>query len=176
MARRRPRRLVTTEIAERLIATTRANVERHVPEARSIMEYRVADWLQTQGQFDVVITNPPFARSGQRNRRYFIDSLILDGHRRLKPGGQLIFVQSSMADLGKTRRRLGQNGFRHEIILETEGPFRSYYFDDPTFMDEIQTVPHGFEIRDGTHYERLFVIRATLQPWKPPVGAHIVDR
>ena len=126
MARRRPRRLVTTEIAERLIATTRANVERHVPEARSIMEYRVADWLQTQGQFDVVITNPPFARSGQRNRRYFIDSLILDGHRRLKPGGQLMILDLAAHKFHQARELFGDRwlGFAESELhcwLESAG-------------------------------------------------------
>ena len=46
------------------------------------------------------MSNPPFARSGQRNRRYFIDALILRASRVLCDEGELLFVQSSMADLG----------------------------------------------------------------------------
>jgi 16S rRNA G1207 methylase RsmC len=140
MARQRPARLVVTEIAGELLETTRANVERNV-EAAGMVEYRVADWLDTEGPFDVVVTNPPFAKSGKQNRRYFIDSLILDAHKRLKPEGELVFVQSSMADVAKTLRMLDEN---------------------------------GFEVRDGKHYETLFVVRARLRPWTPPAGAHAV--
>ena len=40
---------------------------------------------------------------------------------------------------------------------------------------EIRDVPNGFEVRDGTHYETLFVLRAKLRAWTPPAGAHVVS-
>ncbi len=171
LVRQGAKHLVTTEISESRSETTRRNVERNCERAE-IVEYRVADWLQTPGTFDVVVTNPPFAQSGKQNRRYFIDSLILDAHKRLVPGGELIFIQSSMADLAKTTRRLDENGFDAEVLAASRGPFRDYYFDDKTFMDEIQRVPDGFELVDGTHYETLSVVRATLRAFTPPQGAH----
>ncbi len=164
-------RLVTTEILPERSETTRRNVERNCPEATNV-EYRVADWLHTDGAFDVVVSNPPFAKSGKRNRRYFIDSLTLDAHKRLRDGGDLIFVQSSMADIEKTTRRLEENGYAVDILKTSEGPFRDYYFEDEAFMEEMKQVEDGFEIRDGTYYERLFVVRARLLPWSPPKGAH----
>ena len=151
-------------------ATTRRHVARTCPDAKTIAS-RAADWLHTDGQFDVLVTNPPFAKSGKRNRRYFIDSLILDSHKRLRAGGDLVFVQSSMADIEKTSRRLKENGYAVEIIGSTQGPFRDYYFEDETFMEEMQHVENGFEIRDGTHYETLYVVRARLLAWSPAKGA-----
>ncbi|MDJ0975039.1 MAG: class I SAM-dependent methyltransferase, partial [Planctomycetota bacterium] len=59
--------VVTTEIVASRSETTRANVERNCPGATNI-EYRLADWLSTPDRFDVVITNPPFAKSGKQNR------------------------------------------------------------------------------------------------------------
>lgn len=73
-----------------------------------------------------------------------------------------MFVQSSMADIEKTLRRLKENGFAPEILAEQEGPFRDYYFADETFMREIESVPKGFAVRDGVHYETLFVVAAQL--------------
>lgn len=166
------RRLVTTEIVPERSETTRRNVERNCPETAHV-QYRVADWLDTPGQFDVVVTNPPFAKSGKRNRRYFIDVLILDAHKRLREGGDLIFVQSSMADIEKTKRRLNENGYAVEILGSSEGPFRDYYFADETFMQEILEVDGGFEIRDGTYYETLYVVKARLAAWAAPEGAHL---
>lgn len=166
------RSVVTTEILPDRSETTRRNVERNCPDAANV-EYRVADWLDTEEQFDVVFANPPFAKSGMQNRRYFIDSLILDGHKRLREGGDLLFVQSSMADLRKTRTRLKENGYAVDILGSSEGPFRDYYFEDHAFMREMRHVEDGFEIRDGIYYETLSVVRATLTTWTPAMGAHL---
>lgn len=172
LARKGAKSVVATEIHETFLESTRANFERNCPDYSTI-EYRVADWLNVEGTFDVVVTNPPFAKSGKQNRRYYIDSLILDGHKRLRPRGRLIFVQSSMADLQETQRLLDKNGYDHEVLISQQGPFRDYYFEDQTFMDEIQKVPNGFEVKDGQHYETLFVVHATLRDWSPPDGAHL---
>ena len=173
IVRKGARSVVATEITAARAATTRANVERNCGAAADRVEYRVADWIRVAGGFDLVVTNPPFAQSGQRNRRYFIDALILGAPHLLAEGGDLLFVQSSMADIAKTMRRLDENGFDAEIVLERSGPFRSYYFDDPSFMEEIKTVPNGFEIRDGTHYETLYVVHGKLRAWSPPATAHL---
>ena len=39
-------------------------------------------------------------------------------------------------------------------------------------MEEIKGVPDGYEVRDGTYYETLFVIMARLRSWAPREGAH----
>lgn len=172
MLRQGATHLVATEISDEFLDSTRSNVARNCPSADNV-EYRVADWLATEGKFDVVVTNPPFCKSGKQNRRYYIDSLILDAHHRLVPGGQLVFIQSSMADLKMTLRRLDQNGFDAEVVDSRRGPFRDYYFADESFMREIEEVPGGFQIEDGTYYETLFVVAARLREWSPPAGAHI---
>ncbi len=171
LVRQGAKRVVTTEIEASRSEMTRNNVEANCPGATNV-EYRVADWLDTDGRFDVVVSNPPFAKSGKRNRRYFIDALILNAHKRLRPDGVVVFVQSSMADVPKTQLRLEENGFDHEIVESTKGPFRDYYFEDKSFMEEIKNVSDGYEVRDETHYETLVVIKARLSPWTPPEGAH----
>ncbi len=163
--------IVATEISQAFADTTRANVEKNAPGAP--VECRVADWLSTEGEYDVVVTNPPFCVSGKQNRRYYIDSLILDAHKRLKPGGTLVFVQSSMADLAKTFRRLNENGYDAEVLGERAGPFRDYYYEDEAFMEESRAVEGGFETRGGVDYETLTVIAGTLRPYSPPTTAHL---
>jgi len=134
MLKRGARSVVTAEITEEINETTRRNVARHCPGA--VVEYRVADWLDTDGSFDVIV-----------------------------------FVQSSMADLAKTNRRLVENGFDPTLVGWTEGPFRDHYFEDASFMAEIRDVPDGFEIRDGEDFEKPNVIRARLERWPPPAEA-----
>ncbi len=162
MLRQGAKRIVATEMREDLLQTTRHNVTRNCPAA--VIEYRVADWLDTEGKFDVIVSNPPFAKGSMPYRRHFIDALIKDAPGRLRPGGRLVFVQSSMADIAKTRAMLEANGFEPHILATSEGPFRDYYFEDAAFMEEIRDVPNGFEMRDGVYYEMLFVIDARLKP------------
>ena len=93
----------------------------------------------------------------------FIDELILNGFRRLRPGGALVFIQSSMADRGKTERRLRENGYEPRRIDETSGPFRDYYYETPGFLEEARAVPDGFESVDGEDRETLVVYEARLR-------------
>ena len=51
---------------------------------------------------------------------------------------------------------------RVEIVGETSGPFRPYYFEDPAFRREMASVPGAYVVREGTHYERLIVFDARL--------------
>jgi release factor glutamine methyltransferase len=171
LVRKGARSVLATEITDARVATAKRNVEKNCG-ADAPVKFAVADWLALDGEFDLLVTNPPFARSGERNRRYFIDALILRASRVLRERGEVLFVQSSMADLAKSLRRLDENGFDARVIEQRSGPFRDYYFEDPSFMEEIQRVPDGFEIRDGTHYETLYVIHGTLRPWSAPASAH----
>jgi 16S rRNA G1207 methylase RsmC len=107
------------------------------------------------GPFDVLVTNPPFARSGKRYRRYFIYTLILDAHKLVKPGGRQIFVQSSMADIPRTIRVLEENGMHVRVVGETSGPFRQYYYEDPEYMKEMAAIP-------GAYSHHVIVVRYLL--------------
>jgi predicted RNA methylase len=165
-------RIVATEITDSRVATARANVELNCPDLADRVEYRTADWLDGDDQFDVVTTNPPFAMSGRRNRRYFIDELILRASRRLRDEGELLFVQSSMADVSKALSRLDENGYDANVIATRSGPFREYYFEDPTFIEEARRVEGGFEERDGVFYETLSIIHGKLRRFTPPEFIH----
>ena len=161
LARRGAERMTLTEIEQPILDNAQHNLEKHGVEVP--VDYRVADWTNVSGgPFDALVTNPPFAKSGKRYRRYFIDRLILDAHRLVRPGGRLVFVQSSMADVPRSLRLMEENGMDVRVVGETDGPFRDYYFQDPTFMREIARSAGLYTVRDGRHYERLVVLEARL--------------
>ena len=161
LARRGAKRLTLTEIGTEILENARHNLLKH--NVTLPVDYHVADWTNLAGEgYDVLVTNPPFAKSGKRYRRYFIDTLILNAHKLVRPGGQLVFVQSSMADIPRTMKAFDENGMHVEVVRETSGPFRPYYFEDPTFMAEIAALPGAYQMIDGVHHERLMVFRATL--------------
>ncbi|MBT8486248.1 MAG: methyltransferase, partial [Phycisphaerae bacterium] len=109
LARQGARRLTLTEIEAPIIDNARHNLVRNGIDVE--VEGLVCDWTAVPGAshagdaiWDTVVTNPPFAKSGKRYRRYFIDMLILDAHKLVRPGGRLVFVQSSMADIPRSLR------------------------------------------------------------------------
>ncbi len=161
LGQRNAARLTLTEIERSVLDNALHNLSKHdidVP-----IDTTVADWTAVEGgPFDTLVTNPPFAKSGKRYRRYFIDTLILDAHKLVKPGGRLIFVQSSMADVPRSLRLMHENGMNVTIVGETDGPFRDYYFEDETYLREMAEIPGAYAMRDGVHYERLIVFEARL--------------
>ncbi|MCH8851303.1 MAG: methyltransferase [Planctomycetes bacterium] len=154
-------KMTLTEIDQPILDNARHNLAKH--DVTCPAEYVLADWTRVDGgPYDSVVANPPFAKSGKRYRRYFVDTLILDAHKLVQPGGQLFFVHSSMADIPKSIDFMEQNGMSVRIVGETSGPFRDYYFEDPAYIKEMAAIPGCYTIQDGTHYERLIVFEATL--------------
>jgi release factor glutamine methyltransferase len=167
LARRGAARLTLTEIEAHINENARHNLAKNGVDLPA--EYLVADWTHVPGAshageapWDCVVTNPPFAKSGKRHRRYFIDTLILDAHKLVRPGGRLVFVQSSMADVPRSIELMGSCGMDVHVVGETDGPFREYYFEDPAYLREMAAIPGSYAVRDGKHYERLIVFEATL--------------
>ncbi len=161
IAQKNPKKLTVTEIDQAILDNTRHNLLKNnidIP-----VEYIVADWTHVnKGPFDILITNPPFAKSGKRYYRYFIDTLINDAHKLVKPGGRLMFVQSSMADVKRSISLMEEWGMDVRIVGRTKGPFREYYFEDKVFMENIEKFPGAYEIVDGQHIETLTVFESTL--------------
>ncbi len=161
LANRGAKALTLTEIDDETVELARHNVERH--DVDIPVDYEVADWTSVDGgPYDALVTNPPFAKSGKQYRRYFIDTLILDTHKLVRPGGTLTFVQSSMADVPRSIGLMKECGMDVRAVAVTDGPFREYYFDDEEFLREAAEVPGGYAVRSGTYYEQLTVLQGTL--------------
>ena len=160
-------RLTVTEIEAHINANALHNLAKNgidIP-----VDDVVADWTNVPGAvhdgtspWDTVITNPPFTKSGKAYRRYFIDTLILDAHKLVRPGGRLIFIQSSMANIPRSIELMQASGMTVRVIGETDGPFRDYYFEDDAYLREMASIPGSYDVRDGIHYERLIVFEARL--------------
>lgn len=161
LARRGAASLTLTEIEAHINQNALHNLKKH--DVRIPVDTEVTDWVQVSGgPWNAVVTNPPFAKSGKRYRRYFIDTLILEAHKLVKPGGRLVFVQSSMADIPRTIALMQESGMHVRILGETDGPFRDYYFEDEAFLTEIARLPGAYSVVDGVRHERLMAFEARL--------------
>jgi predicted RNA methylase len=160
-----PNLLVTSEINQERLVVTKQAVEEHFGKVQNC-KFIIADWLDVDGTYDIVITNPPYFVSGKYNKRYFIDELILNSFKRLVPNGYLIFVQSSMADISMTENRMIENGYEFEIIKQQNFPWRDYYYLDPSFIEMCDNKPGSCFIKDGERWEILYVVQGKLIPYK----------
>ncbi|MCA8960089.1 MAG: methyltransferase, partial [Planctomycetes bacterium] len=122
IARQGAKRMTLTEIDDPILDNARHNLRKHG--VTTPTEYVKADWTRVavEEPFDTLVTNPPFAKSGKRYRRYFIDTLILDAHKLLRPGRRLVFIQSSMADVPRTSVLMEECGMTVRILGESDGP------------------------------------------------------
>ena len=143
-----------TEEARQLIPSLLENPEFEIgaivdPDAESIRQ-----------QFDAI--DPGIAHVLDECMTANLDALILDAHKLVKPGGRLIFVQSSMADFPRSLEYMREHGMNVRVVGETDGPFRDYYFEDEAYLRELASIPGSYDVRDGQHYERLMVFEARL--------------
>ncbi len=67
-----------------------------------------------------------------------------------------------MADILRSIQLMTECGMSVQVVGETSGPFRDYYYEDTAFMYEITKISDAYTLRDGRYYERLIVFRATL--------------
>jgi len=183
----RPKQLTVTEITAPRLDVTRKTLRGNDLDDSSV-DYVVGDWLHLPSlkgrKFDVVITNPPFSASGRRNRRYFIDELVLNSWRYLEDGGYLVLIHSSMALLEQTAFRMRQNGYLDVRVVHAVSYFwRDYYFDDATFLQEVDDnkkrgyCPYSED--DGLGHdgkkrriETLYVVMGRLKPWSGTAIQH----
>ena len=161
LAKRGARELLLTEIDDQILIHARKNLDSHQVEIPARL--LVADWIQVDvSGYDTLVANPPYCVSGKRYRRYFIDTLILEAHKLVRPGGRIIFIHSTMGNMPKTISLMEACGMSVKILAEKDFPFRDYYSDDPDFMLEMAKVPGSYSVRDGVHHERLVVFEGTL--------------
>lgn len=155
------RMIDVTDIDPEAIESAAENARRNGVHYRSSW---IRDWMEFSPRepYDVVLCNPPFCKAGTSDRRYFIKELIRQSPRFLRPGGHLLFVQSSMADFAQTQVELSAAGFYFSIVHEARGLFREYYFDEPGFVEESSRIKGGFERIDGAYVETLRVYLCTL--------------
>lgn len=161
LAKRGARELLLTEIDDQILIHARKNLDSH--QVQTPTRLLVADWIQVEASgFDTLVANPPYCVSGKRYRRYFIDTLILEAHKLVRPGGRIIFIHSTMGNMPKTIEMMEDCGMSVRILAEKDFPFRDYYWDEPGFILEMAKVPGSYSVRDGVHRERLVVFEGTL--------------
>jgi len=80
------------------------------------------------GRFDTILFNPPYlpdaeprdiALDGGPTGMELLARFLREAKDYLTPGGQILFVQSSITGIGKTKSLLGGLGYKHETVSST---------------------------------------------------------
>lgn len=149
-----------TDIDSKVIALAQENAALNDVAFRNTW---IRDWLAFEPPelYDFVLCNPPFCKAGTPDRRAFISAMIRESPRFLRPGGHLMFCQSSMANFPLTEKELREAGFHHTVAHTGRSIFRDYYFEEEGFIEESRRVENGFEEIDGEYVETLRVYLGT---------------
>lgn len=106
---------------------------------RRRVEVRRGDLFGAVGsrRFDVILTNPPYlptppgaragagasAWEGGPRGRDLLDRICIGAADHLRPGGEVLIVQSAVADIGRTLELLRGSALEAGVVAEQEGPY-----------------------------------------------------
>jgi release factor glutamine methyltransferase len=120
-------------------------------------------------RFDLIVSNPPYvpadtdalpsggparAWDAGRNGRAVIDRLCDEAPGRLRPGGALLLVHSSVCGERTTLERLARHGLEAEVLVRRRGPL------GPLLAARAQTLEDRGLLARGEREEEIVVIRA----------------
>ena len=167
------REVWATDVCPRAVQTAALNIAYYHLESR--IKVLCGDLFgPVAGQkFDMIVCNPPSLPmknadgaaslsyvSGEDGRK-IIDSLITESRRFLAPRGILAFVNTSLADLERTKLMLHDSVYDVSIPIWERVRFRPFYFEHLDWLRVLAGEGKAIYESDGsTYYETLYMIRA----------------
>jgi release factor glutamine methyltransferase len=163
-AARRGASVTAVDVSWRAVATTWVNGVLH----RRLIRVRKGDLLTAvRGHsFDLVVSNPPYVPSPHvplsgiarawdagPTGRFWLDRICRRAPRALKPGGVLLLVQSSLADVPETLRSLRRAGLAVETVSRVRREF------GPITRPRARWLERNGLLADGERQQELVVIR-----------------
>lgn len=163
-AARRGAIVTAVDLSRRAVATTFVNGLAH----RRLIRVRRGDLLApVRGRrFDVIVSNPPYVPSRTLARRgpgrawdagpsgrHLLDQLCHQAPALLRSGGTILLVQSSVADVQRTRSMLRDRGLRTDVVATARHSF------GPVMTDRASWCEQQGLIEAGQREEEVAVIR-----------------
>ena len=111
-------------------------------------------------RFDLIVSNPPYVpeppTAPNRSRRWdagpggrdVLDRLCRQSRYMLRPGGVLLMVQSSVADVTRTCGLLRSSGLRPEVCASSRGRFGPVMRERVPWMEEYGLIEAGMREED----------------------------
>jgi len=152
LAAHRVTRVVATDINPSAARCARLNAEIHgVSEKIDILVGDLFSPIKENCTFNTILFNAPYlpdekkgewkskslidyAWSGGKDGRKIIDRFLREASKHLKPGGNILLIQSTLSDTEKTMRELRRLGLQAEVIDELKT-----FFETITLIEAVKT-------------------------------------
>ncbi len=156
------------DVSRRAVLTTRLNARLNGVSVRAVRGDLLAPLAGER--FDVIVSNPPYvpaetdakprgsARAwvGGPDGRMVLDRICDLAPGRLRPGGALLLVQSSLCDERQTLDRLAANGLDAQVVARRRGPL------GPLLSTRVDELERRGLLEPGARSEELVVVRGRL--------------
>jgi release factor glutamine methyltransferase len=158
--------VTAVDISRRSIATIRLNAALNGVRVRAVRGDLLA--AVPGERFDAIVSNPPYvpapaddvpargrarAWDAGRDGRALLDRICARAPARLRPGGSLVVVHSSVCDAGRTLQLLAEGGLAAEIVVRSRGPL------GPLLSERRTTLQQRGQLAPDVHEEDLVLIR-----------------
>jgi release factor glutamine methyltransferase len=162
------------DVSRRAVATARLNARLNRVSLRTLRG-DLLDRVRDE-RFDAILSNPPYLpaeddelpRRGRarawdagRDGRALLDRLCREAPARLRPGGVLLLVHSSVSGEHATLAQLRGEGLEAEVVVRRPGPL------GPRLAARARTLQERGQLPPGSREEELLVIRGRA----PALGA-----
>lgn len=171
-------RVIATEINGDALDLARENaIANGVEQGMVFVRGEILDPVPGDEALDVIIGNPaalpmrtpPSGLSAYyagQDGRSMVERIIDQASARLRPGGELWMVHTSLVDLPASERLLADKGFSFRIQDSKVLKFRPFYERD--WIEELDGGTHRlFQVIDGDPYETINLLVATRREFQP---------
>jgi release factor glutamine methyltransferase len=158
--------VTAVDVSRRAVLATRLNARLNGVSVRAVR----GDLLEplADERFDVIVSNPPYVPAAEdalpprgaarawdagRDGRALLDRICAEAPARLRPGGVLLLIHSSVCAPERTIELLEQGGLDAAVISRSRGPL------GPLMGERSQILERNGLLPPGARYEDLVVIR-----------------
>jgi len=165
-AQRGAREVTAVDVSRRSVLAVRVNARLNGVRVRAVRGDLYAPL--GRARFDVIVSNPPYVPSesngeppsgrvrhwaGGEDGRAFLDRIIEGAPARLRPGGALMVVQSSIIDIDVTLERMRAAGLEPDVVIHRHGPL------GPLMSSRVHLLERRGMLRPGQRDEEVAVVR-----------------
>ena len=166
-----------TDINPSAIEATKLNAELNgVEDDIEIIYADMLSSLSCTGEIDLIVSNPPslpmqekpdtdyhmYNYYGGNKGRHFIEELINQSAGCLQNGGKIMFINTSLADVGATFKQLAKEDFSSFTSNCTSLKFREQYYEYFDWFNHLKDSGIAdYYSKNEEHYEILYCITAT---------------
>ena len=138
IAAKKAAKVVAIDVNPYAVKCAKNNVEmNHVGNSVSLIQGDLFTPLRTRKEFDLILFNAPYLPSEENEKdswtgrawaggvfgRDVIDRFLCEAPKHIRPGGEIMLMQSTLSNVEQTLRNLEETGLKANVIAKQDLPF-----------------------------------------------------